>query len=212
MMGSIFCNHKNEKTSPLCLLGDFCWKWWTQLSQSSSDISEVSYCGTSSGWANVGGNAQDHQVDKQQCSTNEWHLKWPLLSCYTRHVLCWLQTERWKICFIDKPGERIMILRGKSTSHTQAVPLLIPLPFYWQTSAIAEPGEMTGKWVLFLEVYELSPFKIAEKWNGCKSWQSNVNREFRWLEKSIRRAPSSDARAISKTGKSERELVWTENV
>lgn len=118
MMGSIFCNHKNEKTSPLCLLGDFCWKWWAQLSQSSSDISEVSYCGTSSGWANVEGNAQDHQVDKQQCSTNEWHLKWPLLSCYTRHVLCSLQTERWKICFIDKPEEWIMILRGKSASHT----------------------------------------------------------------------------------------------
>lgn len=117
-----------------------------------------------------------------------------------------------QICFIDKPGEWIMILRGKSASHTQAVPLLIPLPFYWQTSAIAEPGEMAGKWVLILEVYELSPFKIAVKWNGCKSWQSNVNREFRWLEKSIRRAPSRDAQAISKTGKSERELVWTENV
>lgn len=63
MMGSIFCNRKNEKTNPMCVLGDFCRKWRAQLSQSSSDVSKVRYCSTSSVWANVEGNTQDHQAD-----------------------------------------------------------------------------------------------------------------------------------------------------
>lgn len=178
MMGSNFCNHKNEKMSPLCLLGDFCWKWWAQLSLSSSDVSEVSYCSTSSGWANVEGNAQDHQADRSSNAAPMGDI-WNGLCSLATPGMCYVRSRQkdGQICFIDKPEEWIMILGGKSASHTQAIPLLIPLPFYWQTYAIAKPGEMAGKWVLFVEVYELSPFKIAEKWKACKSWQVKCKQE-----------------------------------